>query len=386
MQRLNNPLTASLIVAILYALFLFVPLSRNAYDFSIFVNAGDRFVDAALAPPGLSILPNSDGYDGQFYYRLALTPFTNRQTDRGITIDTPAYRQQRIIYPLLARALSLGRPAAVPAALVLVNLLALSGIAYLGALYARGMGRGALWGVALALYPGFLMTLSRDTTEIVAAFFVVAFVVAMQRERFLLAGAGLALAVLSKETTLLAAAAVGLVAVIETARTRQLRPLARWLPALIPPAAYLLWQAWLANTWRMASVTGHTFSNNIGLPFAGVLGLARALWPPLPGHVERVWLAELALLALFIGVCLLVLRRSRAAPFLKIAWLLHLALALSLTRTVWVEDWAYLRVLPEVYLFGAMILLAADTSLRKVFLVLAPAAWAALAFDLLFLR
>jgi hypothetical protein len=385
MQRLNNPLTASLIVAILYALFLFIPLSRNDYDFSIFVNAGDRFVDAALAPPNLSILPNSDGYDGQFYYRLALTPFTDRQTDRGITIDTPAYRQQRIVYPLLARLLSLGRPAAVPAALVLVNLLGLCGIAYLGATYAQGAGRNALWGVALALYPGFLMTLSRDTVEIVAAFFLIAFIVAMQRERSFLAGTCLALAVLAKETTLLAAAAVGIVAVIETIRTRQLRPFDRWLPALLPPVAYVLWQLWLANTWRMASVTGHTFTNNIGLPFAGLIGFGRALWPP-PGHVERVWLVEVALLALFIGACLLALRRSAAEPHVKVGWLLFLALAVSLTRTVWVEDWAYLRVLAEVYLFGAVILLASESPLRRAVLVVAPTVWVLLAVDLLYLR
>ena len=44
----------------------------------------------------------SDGYDGQFVYRLALDPFTHAVTAHGITLDNPAYRQQRIATALLA--------------------------------------------------------------------------------------------------------------------------------------------------------------------------------------------------------------------------------------------------------------------------------------------
>jgi hypothetical protein len=42
------------------------------------------------------------GYDGQFFYRLALEPFSTAERVDGIAFDAPAYRQQRIGYPLLA--------------------------------------------------------------------------------------------------------------------------------------------------------------------------------------------------------------------------------------------------------------------------------------------
>src|SRR3972149_5427209 len=72
LRRFDSPIITLVIVAIAYAIFLNARLSEHQYDFSVFVTAGDIFVDANAAPDGLKILQNSDGYDGQFYYRLAL--------------------------------------------------------------------------------------------------------------------------------------------------------------------------------------------------------------------------------------------------------------------------------------------------------------------------
>src|SRR5581483_2374315 len=80
--------------------------------------------------------------DSQFYYRLALAPLDGRDPLYGVTMDDPAYRTQRIAYPLLAWAASFGHPRLVP--------------------------------FAIALWPGFLVTLTHDTTEIVFAAFMLA--------------------------------------------------------------------------------------------------------------------------------------------------------------------------------------------------------------------
>lgn len=385
-QRLDTPLAAALIVALLYAAFLLARLHRIGYDFSAFITAGDAFVDAGATPSPIAVLPNSDGYDGQFYYRLALDPFTGEQTAAGVRIDTPAYRQQRILYPLLAALLSFGRPSLVPVALVAVNYLALCGAGWLGGCLARRHDAHALWGATLALFPGFLLSLSRDTTEIVAAFFLLAAVLSLSRGRPYAAGVALSLAVLAKETALIAAAGLGfslLMAGSWRALRDQLR--AHWFPIAAPVAVYALWQTWLAANWGIASVSNHTFTNNIGLPFAGVADLLRRIVPP-EGHVERVWLLEMALIGLFAGVVLVALRRSRAAPFVKITWLLYLGLAVVLTATVWADDWAFLRVLFEVYLFGAIILLGASPRLRRWALSAVALSWALLAWDVVFRR
>ncbi len=58
------------------------------------------------------------GYDGQFAYFIATDP-----TNAPAHLDAPAYRYQRILYPLLARMLAQGRADFVPFALVVVNIL-----------------------------------------------------------------------------------------------------------------------------------------------------------------------------------------------------------------------------------------------------------------------
>jgi hypothetical protein len=243
-----------------------------------------------------------------------------------------------------------------------------------------------LWGAAFALFPGFLLSLSRDTTEIVAGFFLLAYILSMSRGKPYAAGMALSLAVLGKETALVAAA--GLLLSVLPARSwpalrDQLR--AHWFPIVAPVFVYVLWQAWLAGNWGIASVSNHTFTNNIGWPFGGIADLLRRIVPP-EGHVEQVWLLELALIGLFAGVCLAALWRSRAALFVKLTWLLYLGLAVLLTATVWADDWAFLRVLFEVYLFGAVILLGATPALRRWALAAVALSWALLAWDVVFKR
>src|SRR5262249_9235466 len=106
--RLDSPLAPLLITTIVTSLFTFGMLFRSGFNASSFVTAGATFCNPALAPNSLVISKNSGGYDGQFYYRLALDPFTSKRTDFGVTLDIPSYRHQRILYPFMAWALSAG--------------------------------------------------------------------------------------------------------------------------------------------------------------------------------------------------------------------------------------------------------------------------------------
>jgi hypothetical protein len=132
MQRINSPRWTCAIVAAVYLAFIMLRLAAGGNDPSIFVLAGDKFVDAKHAPESLKVLTNWDGYDGQFFYRLALDPFTTKQTDFGISLDLPPWRQQRIVYPALVWLMSLGRVELVPWMLIAVNYVALCLIGWLG--------------------------------------------------------------------------------------------------------------------------------------------------------------------------------------------------------------------------------------------------------------
>src|SRR5829696_8845798 len=70
----------------------------------------------------------------------------------------PAYRQQRIVYPLVSFVVARGGPAVTAWALVGWNLAAAAALGWLGAALARRRGRHALWGLAVAAYPGFVLS------------------------------------------------------------------------------------------------------------------------------------------------------------------------------------------------------------------------------------
>ena len=88
----------AVIAALIYLLFIAIllPLTNNnlygLYGFS-----------RELTHPGLEINPWDEythpkpGYDGQFYYSLALDPLTSKWEAFGIRFDAPLLRQQRTL-------------------------------------------------------------------------------------------------------------------------------------------------------------------------------------------------------------------------------------------------------------------------------------------------
>ena len=132
-----------------------------------FILIGENFADPAQLPAGMP-LRAAYGYDGQFYYRLAINPLNFSHTANGITVDQ-AYRFMRAGYPAITWLVSAGERALVPYMLVAVNAVAIGALGWLGGRLARQGGRHAAWGLLLPGYFGLVTSLSRDTAEPVAA-------------------------------------------------------------------------------------------------------------------------------------------------------------------------------------------------------------------------
>jgi len=375
--RLDSPLVILMAAAISYTVFLGKHLSNYGFDPSICVMAGDQFCDPGRVPPNLTVRPRASGYDGQFYYRLALDPFTSRTIDRGIVLDAPAYRQQRILYPLVAHLLSFGRAGPVPAVMVLVNLLAVCLIGWLGGAYAQALGRHALWAAPLAFHAGFPFTLVRDTPEILEICLLLASLLLLRRGRHVAATVTLALAVLTKETALLAAAGAGVAFVAERFHGRGPGKV-KWYYPLAPLVVFLAWQWWLLRRWeRLPLGQG---SANLAWPMEGFVGLVEST-AQTAFHERLLWftnvpaIPEIGFIITFTALVALSLRASLAERFEKISWVLYLMLAVTLSHYVWVEDWAFMRALSEFYLFGAIILLGAGLKLRGPAFAASLALW-----------
>ena len=90
-----TPGRVSLVAAVLYLLYLSGRIVLAAHgDLGALVVAGSTFVTAAQVPVHIPVLPGT-GYDGQFYFRIAMAPFDFAPHALGVTFDS-VFRMQRI--------------------------------------------------------------------------------------------------------------------------------------------------------------------------------------------------------------------------------------------------------------------------------------------------
>ena len=111
-RRKKKWLTPTLVIIVFCLLYVAGVLWQANGDPMAFVLLGTRFSEEDPA--------GSEGYDGQFVYQIAANP-----AGAAPFIDVPAYRYQRVLYPLLARFLAFGQPAIVPWALIVINVVAI---------------------------------------------------------------------------------------------------------------------------------------------------------------------------------------------------------------------------------------------------------------------
>ncbi len=352
-SRTDNPIVSAAIAALAGTLFVLLRLFVVAKgDMSRFVMAGSDFVHAARAPAGLHVFRGS-GYDGQFYYRLALDPADLAKTAFGITLDA-GFRIQRIGMPVLAWLASGGQHQLVPEALVAVNLAALVVLAWLGALIAKDSGRHAGWGLLVAGFWGFLFSIGRDLPEVVASCFLVGGLVALRRARPALAGVVFACAVLTLETTLDVVVAIALVGLVQIAR-RARRPGAADLAWVLPGLAFVGWQltGWaVTGALPVRSDTG----DNLGVPVVNLVGAVVHRLTHVASASSLLWLGELVVLAVVTVFAAWSLLRSRGPVWEKAAWVVASLVAVSLARGVWYGH-ATFRGFEDVYLLSSIVLL-----------------------------
>jgi hypothetical protein len=163
--------------------------------------------------------------------------------------------------------------------------------------------RSTQWGLAVLALPGYWITLSLDTADLLATTLLLTAAVGVQQQRLRPVGTSLTAALLTRETSLLAWAATGLMALWDR-RWRWLVPLA------LVPVPLLAWTVWLRH--RFDAIEDATLASlHFTWPFAGMLRKASQLLGlvQLPGvelaGVERLfdglcfalWLFTLVLLA-----------------------------------------------------------------------------------------
>jgi len=355
MSRLRfpgTPLGVAGLATVLLASFVLARWLAGGCDWTRFVVAGTAYTRPDQTPVPVAVVPG-EGFDGQFYLRFAFDPFEPAPDAYGIRLDSPAFRQQRILLPALGWLLSLGRPEWAAGALVAVNLLALGALTgCMAALCARS-GVAPAWALLAGLAPGCVMGLGRDLADPLAgALVAAALLLALERPRW--APVALGAALLAKDTTALATAAFALAAL---ARPESRRAALVLVPALAPVALWQLalrvhWGHW---PWQEASdaLRGGSFVRGLSVharryqegdlleSTVGSIALVWLVWLGLEG-IRAAWprpVAETASPARRLAL--------RFAAATALGWL-----AVSPRMRIWGEHWGFLRVLLDAQLAG----------------------------------
>ena len=264
------------------------------------------------------------GYDGQFGYAIAVNPLS-----AAPFLDDPGYRYQRILYPMLARAMALGQPELVPWTLIALNIVVLAiGAELLGRHLVR-RGLRPWYGLLFVLWVGQWFSLRFDLQEPLSLALALAALALLDRNRVWLAAAMFGLGGLTKDIALLFC--LGAAASMFMSR-RICQGVTLLLGGLLP---YLLWAAVLSGIFKTC-VFQSTAATMEWIPFNGF----RFCPPGLLG-LALLWLIAPAALAIWI----ILSRRSamqKSWPF----WvtLANIAFLAFLPRTAYGDGIALLRL------------------------------------------
>jgi hypothetical protein len=363
-SSLDRPIVAGLIAFVAWLGFVLarwqIWANGNLSKFILLGSGRNGFTNLAQLPRGVAIAdPNEAGYDGQFYYRLALNPFDWARTAFGITMDQ-SYLYTRIGYPVLAWLVSFGQHQLVPYVLVLINLFGVAAMAVLGGMFARASGRHALFGLAFAAYFGLVISVGRDTAEPVAEACMLGGLLAYRRSRYLLAAGLFAFGAITRETILFAPAAIAVVRLVAMAR-RRARPGLADLTWVAPAVAYGVVEVAVHFVVKGKFPLLANTSRNLTTPFT-------ALYDALKyevGHINTAHLSpidiallEYATVAVFIVAGLAVLKVTTAPVHERLAFVFF-ALELGLlSKQIWTSTFGDGRSLIEVYLMALILLVA----------------------------
>jgi hypothetical protein len=361
-SRLNRPLVPGIIAFLGWLAFALARWQIWAKGhLSLFIMAGHVYTHRAQLPRGLLLVPSA-GYDGQFYYRLALDPANWHATAYGITMDQ-SYRYTRVGYPLLAWIFSLGQHQLVPVVLVVLNLFAVAAMAMLGGVFARQSGRHALWGLAFAAYFGLVISVGRDTAEPLAEACMLGALLAYRRgssPMYLLAATLFTYGAITRETILFAPAAIAVTRLIAIARRRTTPGLAD-LTWVVPAAWYGLVEVAVHFVVKGEFPLLANSNRNLTAPFTALADALKYNAAHInTAHLSPIDIAmlEYATLAIFILAGLAVLTVTTAPAHERLAFVFFVLQLGLLSSQIWTSTFGEGRSLIEPYLMALVLLVA----------------------------
>jgi hypothetical protein len=305
-------------------------------ELSRFVVAGSVWVSRAQAPRALYVFPKVEGYDGQFYWRMAADPAQmHLRAYLGVRLDS-AYRLNRIFFPALVWLVSGGHAGLVSLGMVVVNVAAVLALLVLGIVLLRRQAIAPAWALLLLCVPGLVGSISRDLTETLTCVLGLGAIVAIREGRTWIAAACLSFAVLTRETMLLAVAVYGVAAIVQIVR-RTRRP--GWVDAswIVPILFFVAWQAVVRADIGTVPILSSAGSGDIGVPFVGFVESVGSWFEPHTLHQLAKGFLYLVQTIATVTLFVLAWRNRHRARGIEVGLLVAFAVLLILeTKQGWV--------------------------------------------------
>lgn len=348
----------AIIVVLFYCLFLGFKLYQNHFDISSFVLFGDKFSGKEVSMQGNYVLPNSNGYDGQFYYRLALDPLASKKTNFGITLDQPTLRQQRILYPFVSRIFSFGRQSVIPFAMFFVNVLSLLGLIFLSFKLVEYKKQSKWLAILIPLFPAFLISITRDLAEVLSSVLLLGAYVLFTKNKKYLAALLFALAALTRETTLIFPVVLAMYSFFLWIKNKNKEELTKSILFSVPFLIFAVWQIILYKIWGQASLLVNA-GLNIALPFQE---LSRAFSFNSINEILKFF----EIIYFFIVILLGAINFKKIFDWpLKITWVLYVFMFTLYSKWIWADDLNFFRACTELFIFSFILIISGNNKKTK---------------------
>lgn len=337
----SRPIRAAVILATAGAALAGVFLASNLHEDSriAVVDVRPYNPDFAATRGALNVMMARG--DGQGLAVLARDPLMRSSP---LPPSETAYLSQRPFVPMVAWAVSLGRPHRVPLGIAVSSVLAGAAAAAGAASLLVARGRSPSYALVLAVLPGSIADVPNGGAENWGLGFALLGLAAWPRRRGV-AVAAFTLAALCRETYLVIPAVLFVLDLIR----RRVRP-----SLLVPAAVYMGWAAVVharVGAWAWESRAG-----KLDIPLRGLL---RAV-PHWSGEAT----VNILTLGLLLAVCAYAfVRRASPTPFVAA----YLIFATLLGETVWGRWENFTRVLLPLYAFGVLTIVMTTTASRGAF-------------------
>lgn len=256
--------------------------------------------------------------------------------------------------------------------MVLLNLVVLCLMAFFAGKIMEFYKINRYWGLLISFYPGFLFSLARNLTEILAiCLLTVAFYLFIKKRNFL-AAIFASLAILARETALvftlgfLAAYCFQIIFKKKKFNTREV------LIYLLPLVVFFVWQFILGQIWPKSAVSTSIFYN-ISWPFAGFMY-----------HIEHGRLInrqnylEILYLFIIVSTAAWIAIKSKINRGVIFSFIVALDIFILISKSIWTEDWSFMRAFSDLYFFSMLIILVSTSVFRKIPIIFTIVMWFAL--------